>query len=100
MNTRTTMPRTILCLATATLLWGQTDAGRITGTVTDASGAVIAGAAVRIQDERTNALRQVTTNEAGVFIATPLNSSTFRITATFPNFGDAVISGVVLQVGQ
>src|SRR5215203_1346341 len=100
MSNRNRIVRDLLCWAVAASLWAQTDVGRITGTVTDASGAVIAGATVRVHDERTNAERTVTTNETGAFIITPLRSSTFRITATFPNFADATLSGVALQVGQ
>src|SRR3982751_2642002 len=92
--------RALLCCALSTALWGQTDVGRIIGAVTDASGAVVAGATVKVQDERTNAARTVTTNESGAFVMTQLRSSTYKITASFPNFADAVMSGVALQVGQ
>jgi hypothetical protein len=74
--------------------------GRLTGTVADTSGAVIAGATIRVQDERTSAVRTATTNDSGAFTVPQLQSSTYRITAAFPNFADAVVSGVALQVGQ
>jgi hypothetical protein len=82
------------------MLWAQTDSGRIAGTVSDASGAVVAGATVSVQDERTNAIRTVTTNESGSFVVTQLRSSTFRVSASLPNFADAVVSNLALQVGQ
>src|SRR5436190_5522627 len=92
--------RVLLCCSLSTTVWGQTDAGRITGAVTDASGAVIAGATVKVQDERTNAERTVTTNESGAFVVTQLRSSTYKITASFANFANAIVAGVALQVGQ
>jgi hypothetical protein len=39
--------------------------GEMTGTVTDASGAIISGATVSVTNQATNQVRQVASNEAG-----------------------------------
>jgi Carboxypeptidase regulatory-like domain len=46
----------------ATALWGQAVNGTISGTVTDPSGAAIAGATVEVRNTATQVVRTVTTN--------------------------------------
>ena len=45
--------------------WAQRSTGTIRGTVTDASGGVMAGAKVAVKNEATGAARTGTTNAAG-----------------------------------
>ncbi|MGA2882601.1 MAG: carboxypeptidase-like regulatory domain-containing protein [Bryobacteraceae bacterium] len=46
-------------------LWGQAVNGTISGTVTDPSGAAIAGAMVEVRNTATQVVRTVTTNAQG-----------------------------------
>jgi hypothetical protein len=64
----------ILALPLAT---AQTAGGRITGTVTDASGATLADASIKVTNERTGEERIATTNSSGEFVATHLDPSTY-----------------------
>jgi len=67
------MARTLLCiLAGAACVWGQNTTGTILGVVRDSSGAVIAGAKVRIANEATNIAVGVVTNTSGDYVATNL----------------------------
>ncbi len=50
-------------------LYSQTDSARISGTVTDASGAVLPGAIVNIKNEKTGQLRKIVTGEGGQYLA-------------------------------
>lgn len=50
----------------------QETSSAIRGRVLDADGAPLAGAAILIEDQRTNAARRYTTNSAGVFLAAQL----------------------------
>src|SRR3954469_14696645 len=50
----------------ATALYAQTF-GEISGRVTDASGAVMSGASIALTNTNTNAVRQTTTTDAGVY---------------------------------
>jgi hypothetical protein len=101
MNSKRTTILVLLFSSTLTSsLWCQTDVGRITGTVSDASGAVIPGANVKVKDERTNKERIVSTSETGTFMVPQLQSSTYTLTASSTNFADAMVSGIALQVGQ
>jgi len=51
---------------------GQTISGRINGTVTDSSGAVIPGATVTITNTATNAPRTAVTDDSGFYTVTSL----------------------------
>ena len=74
--------------------------GTIVGTVTDPSGAVIAGAKVTVVEPATSATREETTNNQGYFVATPLKPSTYDLTVNAPGFGTFTRKGVVLQADQ
>lgn len=82
------------------LLFAQTDAARMTGTVTDASGAVIPAAAVTVRNEKTGQSRKVTTDEHGVYLAPQLQPSIYSLTAAAPGMSNAEFAGLSLQVGQ
>jgi hypothetical protein len=82
------------------LLFGQSDSGRITGTVTDATNAVVPNATVTIKNEKTGQSRKVMANEQGVYLVTQLGPSTYTVLTEVTGFAPAQFSGVTLQVGQ
>src|SRR4051812_48412314 len=71
----------------ACLLYGQTASGRIAGTVTDSTGAVVPDAAVTIVDEKNGNERTVVADNAGFYIAPNLSPSTYKVTAKGNNLG-------------
>src|SRR5437764_10510661 len=77
----------------------QVQAGRIVGTIYDPNKAVVPKAVVTVTNPATNISRQVTTNESGDFVVTPLEPGTYTISATAPGFETTVRSGVELSVG-
>src|SRR5689334_11463455 len=64
---------------------GQTDQGRIIGTVIDANGAIVQGASVLVKNERTGEERSAVTNESGYYIIASLRPSTYTVTASANN---------------
>lgn len=72
--------------------------GTITGTVSDSSGAVLAGATVTVLNVRTNVTKTLRTNDAGVYSATNLIPGTYRVEASLTNFKTAVVEAVTLEV--
>src|SRR5260370_37121227 len=88
MNLKTTCfaALAILCLLT-TSLFAQTETGQITGTVMDASGAVIAAAKVTVRNVETGATRVVTTTGAGVYAVPNLQPGTYEISVEVAGFG-------------
>jgi hypothetical protein len=68
-----------LAVTVATALWGQAVDGAISGTLTDPSGAAIAGATVQVRNTATQVLRTVTTNTPGRYWDAAVALGTFRI---------------------
>ncbi len=79
----------ILGVLSLPLAFGQTDAARLTGTVTDPSGAVIPAATITIQNEKTGQSRKIQTNEQGHYLATPLLPSSYSLTVDVPGMAKA-----------
>jgi len=79
--------------------WAQV-AGSITGTVSDATGAVLPNAGVAVLAPETGIVRRTTTNSAGEYLATGLREGSYRVTVTAPGFKTSVAKGVVLRVGE
>ena len=79
--------------------FAQSDKARIAGTVVDANGGTIIGAAVVIRNEKTGEERTVVA-EDGTFIVVALQPTTYTITATAANFEKFSQTGVNLLVGQ
>lgn len=82
--------------------WSQTQitAGVIQGTVTDATGAVIPGAAVEVRNTATNLARALITSADGRFVALQLQPGPYRVTVTLAGFATHVQEDVNLTVGQ
>lgn len=82
------------------ILFGQNDQGRIKGTVTDASGAIVPGATVTVKNEKTGEARTVNSADDGTFSVVALSPTTYRITAIGGNFEPYLQTGVQVLVGQ
>jgi hypothetical protein len=96
------MSRFVHCLVLLLVLapgYAQT-LGEITGIVTDASGAVVAGAQVTATNTATGAAREATSNAAGVYSFPGLTPGVYDIRVTASGFKAAVQSGNTLNVQQ
>src|SRR5579871_3282115 len=71
--------------------------GSIVGQVTDASGAVVAGAKVVVKSVETGIERPTTTTEEGYFTVPSLAAAEYVVTAEVPGFRQAVSSAVKLD---
>src|SRR5271157_5857943 len=72
-----------LVLFVAQGLYAQVDTGGITGTVKDASGAVIPGAKVTLTNEGTSFSVSTVTDSAGGYTFTPVKIGSYKVTAEF-----------------
>src|SRR5215472_15766376 len=68
----------LLCLSCAT--FSQNITATLTGTVTDSSGAAVAGAAVTLHNNGTNADVHTTTDQTGAYTVPDLPVGTYTIT--------------------
>src|SRR6266851_4701743 len=99
LNSMTIALRSVaLFICAVSILRAQTF-GEFTGTITDASGAVVAAAAVKVSHAATNQVRQVTSNESGNFTVPFLAPGIYDITVEKEGFKTATRKGVDLQVG-
>ena len=76
------------------------DTGYISGTVTDKSGAAIAGATVTIKSVGENLTRDTSSNADGAYVGSALPAGTYNIVVTAPGFQKFEAKGVVLPVAQ
>src|SRR5580700_1296884 len=67
-------------------LVGQSATGNLSGTVTDASGAVIPNATVTLTDEATNTKRETVSNNSGVFNFAAVPPATYTVTISANGF--------------
>ena len=78
-----------LLLASPTLS-AQQGQGAVRGTVEDSSGAVVAGAVVRLVDASGAVVAEVKTDLAGAFTFDPVRPGSYQARAEFPGFDPAV----------
>ncbi len=79
-------------------LQAQVDTGSITGTVTDASGAVVGGAKVTLTNEGTDASLTATTSADGVYDFSPVRIGSYKLDVSANGFKKAVQTNVVVDV--
>ena len=82
------------------LAFGQTTSGRITGNVTDASGAAVPNAAISIANERTAEERKILADGVGYYMASNLPPATYVISVAASGFAKWEAKGIPLSVGQ
>src|SRR5580693_9733040 len=88
-----------LALLLSTGLIAQTFRGTILGTVTDASGAVISGASVKVHNENTGQDRATQTSADGSYTVSELQIGTYTVTVSQNGFQTSVTSNVTVDVG-
>src|SRR5271155_2452555 len=82
-------------LLSTAMLVGQTFRGTILGSVTDPSGAVIAGATVKLRNVATGLERTTTTSADGSYSVPELPIGTYSVTVTQTGFQTFVTTGQV-----
>ena len=86
-----------LLLSTA-LLVGQTFRGTILGSVTDPSGAFVAGATVKVRNVATGLERSTVTSGDGSYRVSELPIGTYSVSITLTGFQTAVTNNVEVDV--
>src|SRR5882724_6115359 len=85
---------------TVALLQAQTYQGRILGSVTDQTGAVVSGARVTIINPATGVSRTLITGAAGEFVAPNLEPGPYTITVEAQSFKKQERTGLTLEVAK
>ena len=88
-----------LCLVPL-LVVGQTNRGRISGQVTDSSGAVIPGAKITIENLGTHVQRTMPTNNEGNYVAGDIEPGLYSLKVEAANFKTAIRESLQVEVGN
>jgi hypothetical protein len=91
---------TLLLLAACALHAQITGTGNISGTVTDATGAVIPNATVTLIDQATGTTRTIQTDSAGAFLFPNIEISKYNLKVTAATFEGYEQTGIVLEIGS
>src|SRR5579863_10276330 len=78
----------------------QSTAGRVLGTVTDQSGAAVAGATVVVSDAQRGTSRTLTTDASGDYVAADLIPGTYKIHVESKGFKKVERPNVVIEVAS
>ena len=89
-----------LILAVAVPMSSQTTTGRILGTVSDQSGAAVAGASLVITDVQRGTSRTVATDASGEYAAPELPPGVYKMRAEAKGFKSVERPNIVLEVAQ
>jgi len=93
---------TLLVFAATLLLpcatFAQTESARISGVVTDPSGAVVVDAEIVLTNVDQGTSATVVTNHAGIYVLPSVKPGQYRITARKPGFKTVDVLGVVVNV--
>jgi Carboxypeptidase regulatory-like domain len=110
--TRTLWISVCLCVCFAVQTFAQSSNARLSGTVNDATGAVLPGVEVKATNNATGVVTTALSNDAGAYNFASLLPGTYTISASLPAFQTQTFNGVqlgnaaqvrvnfALQVGQ
>src|SRR6267143_4631398 len=79
---------------------GQSQEGRILGTVTDQSGGLVKGAQVTITNTDTGVARTLETNDAGDYVAPSLPPGPYKLVVEAMGFKKIERGGIRLEVAK
>jgi hypothetical protein len=88
-----------VCLVSVPV-FSQGNLGRLTGTITDQSGGVIAGATVTVKDVERGVSRTLTTGDSGEYNAPNLLPGTYAVRAEAKGFKAVERQNILLEVGK
>ena len=91
----------VLGVASVLPAWAQSiSTGTVAGSVTDPSGAVVAGATVTVTDTATNVSRTTNTNAAGRYIFVDVTPGIYNIAVSKQGFATTKAEHQEVQVGS
>lgn len=98
MSLRTTAVVLLAALTVSGEALAQTSMGGVSGTVTDAGGAVVPGATVTLTSQATNVAATRATNDAGFFAFVSVRPGTYELTIELAGFRTAQVPPFVVGV--
>ena len=90
----------LFCIGTSSSIGQATNTGTVVGSVTDQSGAAIAGAVITLTDLATNDVHTEKTTKSGQYIVVNLPPGEYKISATKEGFSVAEVASETVSVGS
>src|SRR5713101_7695952 len=90
----------VFCFFVSVPVHAQVTGATLSGTVTDASGAVVAGAQISAKNNATGTSRDVTADSSGFYTLPNLTPGDYEVRIAARGFSTAVQSNLSLAVGQ
>jgi hypothetical protein len=90
----------VMSFGLTALVWAQTGAGSIAGSVHDPSGAAIANATVDVASGQQGFTRTTTSNASGDYLVPGLPPGSYNVTVTANGFQKYQVTGIVLRVAE
>jgi hypothetical protein len=81
-------------------VWAQYTTARLSGIVSDPSGAVVAGATITVQEVGTGYTQSTNSTSGGQYLFPSLPVGTYQITVSMAGYTSYVQKGIVLSLGQ
>ncbi|MGA9073365.1 MAG: carboxypeptidase regulatory-like domain-containing protein [Candidatus Sulfotelmatobacter sp.] len=81
-------------------VWAQYTTARLSGIVSDPSGAVVAAATITVQEVGTGYTQSTNSTSAGQYLFPSLPVGTYQITVSMAGYTSYVQKGIVLSLGQ
>src|SRR5262245_36644813 len=97
---KTAIAAFVFIFVVTSTLFAQIRSATITGTVKDASGAIVPDAAVIVTQQETGIATTIKTTAAGVFTAPYLAAGTYTVTVNLPGFAAYKQAGIPVAVNQ
>jgi len=88
----------IVLLGLSISVFSQSDSATLSGTVTDPSGAVIAGAVVRVTNVETDITARTTSNGSGLYVVGNLHPGHYRVLVEKLGFAQIALTDLTLNV--
>jgi hypothetical protein len=88
----------LLAVLSANRAFAQMDQGAITGTVVDATGAVVLAADVTLTSTATGLVLKAKTNGSGTYFFSPIKTGAYTVSVSAPGFETTVENDVVVHV--
>jgi hypothetical protein len=99
-NSRVWIAAAMLLAGVSTLLYSQSVTGQISGEVTDASGAVVAGAEIKLTHTASKQVRSFTSDGTGSFVFTGLVPGEYEVRIAHPGFKAYDQKGIQVSAQQ
>lgn len=90
----------LVMLLAAAAMFAQTVASSIVGTVTDPAGAVVPGAQVQLVDTRTGSVRNIVSDNSGLFRFPNVAPSVYNVTVTAQGFKSRLERDIALSASE